>query len=60
MSVSGTCYCGAVKVTCTGEPKVCAVCHCKSCAKVRAPEISKSDRNVTPTHTPSLSSTTVG
>mmetsp|Transcript_7558 Transcript_7558/g.30639 ORF Transcript_7558/g.30639 Transcript_7558/m.30639 type:complete len:150 (+) Transcript_7558:26-475(+) len=33
MSVSGSCYCGAVKVTCTGEPKVMAVCHCRSCAK---------------------------
>jgi len=35
MSVSGSCYCGAVKVTCTGEPKVMAECHCRSCAKVR-------------------------
>lgn len=27
----GQCFCGAVKVTCTGPPVAKAVCHCKSC-----------------------------
>ncbi len=28
---SGTCFCGAVEVRVTGEPKVMGYCHCRSC-----------------------------
>ena len=27
----GTCFCGAVEVTVTGEPAVMGYCHCKDC-----------------------------
>ena len=27
----GQCYCGAVKVSVTGEPAGAGYCHCKSC-----------------------------
>lgn len=29
----GQCYCGAVTVTCVGDPAVVAVCHCQSCRR---------------------------
>ncbi len=28
---SGTCFCGAVEVTVTGEPAAMGYCHCESC-----------------------------
>lgn len=28
---SGTCFCGSVKLTVTGEPAAMGYCHCKSC-----------------------------
>jgi len=31
MMLTGTCYCGAVKITAEGEPAVKAICHCKAC-----------------------------
>jgi len=27
----GTCFCGAVEVTATGEPAAMGYCHCESC-----------------------------
>ena len=29
----GTCYCGAVQVTVSGEPAGMGYCHCKDCRK---------------------------
>lgn len=29
----GTCFCGAVEVTVTGEPAAMGYCHCESCRK---------------------------
>jgi len=29
--LQGTCFCGAVEVTVTGEPEAMGYCHCKSC-----------------------------
>ncbi len=31
LSREGSCYCGAVRITVTGAPKVAAYCHCRSC-----------------------------
>ena len=31
MSYSGECFCGAVKLTTTGEPEGMGYCHCQSC-----------------------------
>lgn len=30
-SYAGTCFCGAVEIRATGEPKVMGYCHCRSC-----------------------------
>ncbi len=30
-SHTGTCFCGAVEVTVTGEPAAMGYCHCDSC-----------------------------
>lgn len=30
-SYSGTCFCGAVEIRATGEPKAMGYCHCRSC-----------------------------
>ena len=35
----GSCYCGAVDVTVTGEPAAAALCHCESCRKWHAAPI---------------------
>lgn len=31
MSYDGGCFCGAVKISVTGEPEVMGYCHCRSC-----------------------------
>ena len=28
---AGECFCGAVKIECTGEPQAMGYCHCRSC-----------------------------
>ena len=33
MSETVTCYCGAVKITVTGEPQVTPLCHCADCRR---------------------------
>ena len=30
-SYSGACFCGAVQISVTGEPKAMGYCHCRSC-----------------------------
>lgn len=30
-SYAGACFCGAVEITVTGEPKAMGYCHCRSC-----------------------------
>jgi len=30
-SYKGTCFCGAIEITATGEPVVMGYCHCSSC-----------------------------
>ena len=37
MMLTGTCYCGAVKITAEGEPAVKAICHCKVRSHARPP-----------------------
>jgi hypothetical protein len=31
MAITGTCFCGAVEITVTGEPEAMGYCHCRSC-----------------------------
>ncbi len=31
--LTGTCFCGAVELTVTGEPEAMGYCHCESCRK---------------------------
>lgn len=33
MTRSGSCACGALRVTCAGEPKTVSLCHCPACQK---------------------------
>ena len=33
MARVATCACGALRVTCTGEPKKVSLCHCLACQK---------------------------
>ena len=33
MSLSGSCLCGQIKLTISGEPMMAGVCHCKNCQK---------------------------
>lgn len=32
--ITGNCLCGSIEFSCTGEPAMTAVCHCKNCQKV--------------------------
>src|SRR5712691_482031 len=31
MSHTGSCFCGAVELECTGSPEAMGYCHCRSC-----------------------------
>ena len=33
-SRQGTCFCGAVRVVCVGEPMAVSICHCTNCRKL--------------------------
>lgn len=37
-TVTGGCFCGAVRYAITGEPKSVGICHCESCRRIAGAE----------------------